>query len=164
MVLISACGDRKPPTSIQQEPVVREKPQLDAEGLGDYDWMLGTWLAHGMEYYEVWEKKNDSTFSAIVYKELGVDSTITERIELSERGGDYIYTPTVLSQNAGQPITFLSVQAKKNMIQFENMAHNFPNRIVYFKSSAQQMDVKIDGVQDGEVFQSYDIMMSKMED
>lgn len=163
ILLLISCGKRQPPQS--QESIEKEAEQAeDAQSMQDYEWMLGTWLAHGMEYYEVWKQTDDSTFSAIVYKELGVDSTITERIQFSFQKGAFIYSPTVLSQNMGLPVTFRSVQAKKEMIQFENMEHDFPNRIVYFKSSDEQMDVKIDGVRDGEVFQSYDIMMSKMEE
>jgi hypothetical protein len=49
-----------------------------------------------------------------------------------------------------------------NELQFENMAHDFPNRIVYFRTSDQQMDVRIEAVANDQVMKSYDILMSRL--
>jgi hypothetical protein len=128
----------------------------------DYQWMVGSWLAHGMEYIEEWSIINDSTMTARVYREEGTDTIVSEQIVFSERNGNFVYTPTVKSQNSGQPINFEATVMTPNELQFENMAHDFPNRIVYFRTSDQQMDVRIEAVANGQVMKSYDILMSRL--
>jgi hypothetical protein len=139
------------------------QPSKDKVDINDYRWMLGTWLAHGLEFYEKWEVQDDSTFVGIAFNDNEGDTVVTERILFQKRGGELQYVPTVYNQNSGRAIVFKAVNAEANLIQFENMEHDFPNRIVYFNTSEQQMDVKLEGIRNGEVFQSYDILMSKME-
>lgn len=153
LLLVQCQEKKKTPTPPKAEP---------ATSINDYNWMLGTWLAHGLEFYEHWEKVDDYTLRGTVYKELNDSSTISEIILFRKTEDGFEYKPTVNNENNGLPITFRSVNAQTNLIQFENMRHDFPNRIVYFKNSEQQLDVKIEGIRDGETFQSYDIMMSKM--
>ena len=131
--------------------------------MSDYNWMSGSWLAHGMEYIEEWTIVDDSTMTARVYKEEGKDTIVTEVIIFNRRGTEFLYTPTVKSQNSGQPITFKATVTNPNELQFENLAHDFPNRIVYFRTSDQQMDVRIEAVANGQVTQSYDILMSRLD-
>jgi len=139
-----------------------KKPKR-ATHIDDYSWMLGTWLAHGLEFFEVWEKQDDSTYIGKAYKELGVDSTLNEVISFEYRKGEFFYVPTVRKQNNGQPVVFKCVNPDLEFIQFENLEHDFPNRIVYFKRGPVHMDVKIESVTNGYVEKSYDIPMSKME-
>lgn len=124
-----------------------------------YDWLTGRWMAHGMEYYETWEIVDDSTMSATVEND---EDGITEKILLTYRKGQWIYTPTYLSAKRGTAIDFTAVEATPHMIQFENRQNDFPNRIVYFHTSDEQIDVKIENLDGQNVVQSYDILMSRI--
>lgn len=155
-IVLTSCGERK-------DDAGSEKRANQATHIDDYSWMLGTWLAHGLEFFEIWEKQDDSTYIGKAYKELGVDSTLSEIIRFEHRDGEFYYIPTVRKQNDGQPVVFKGVNAELELIQFENLNHDFPNRIVYFKRGDVHMDVKIESVTDGYVDKSYDIPMSKME-
>lgn len=131
--------------------------------MSDYNWMNGLWLAHGLEYFEEWRVGDDSTKYGRAYKIEGQDTIITEQIVFSQRKGEFVYTPTVKSQNRGLPIVFRAVSAKPHEIQFENLDHDFPNRIIYFQTSEAQIDVRLEQVKEGNVTQSYDILMSRIE-
>ena len=131
--------------------------------MSDYDWLNGLWLAHGLEYFEEWRDGDDSTKYGRAYKIEGQDTIITEQIVFSLRNGNFVYTPTVKSQNNGLPIEFKAVSVKSHEIQFENLGHDFPNRIIYFNTSDAQIDVRLEQVQEGNVTQSYDILMSRIE-
>lgn len=139
------------------------KNEVVTIAMTDYHWLEGVWLAHGLEYFEEWKTKDDSTMLGRAYKLEGIDTSITEEIIFTERGGVFTYTPTVKSQNQGRPIVFTGVTMDKSQMVFENLKHDFPNRIIYFLTSDQQIDVRIEQVIDGNVGQTYDIIMSRME-
>ena len=134
----------------------------DSVEMSDFEWMHGLWLAHGLEYFEEWREVDDSTKYGRAYKVEGQDTVVTEEIVFSKRKGDFFYTPTVKSQNRGLPIEFKSVSVKPHEIQFENLGHDFPNRIIYFQTSESQIDVRLEQVKEGNVTQSYDILMSRI--
>ncbi|MDX1685703.1 MAG: hypothetical protein R3275_10740, partial [Saprospiraceae bacterium] len=72
-------------------------------------------------------------------------------------------SPTYRSAQMGQAVEYPAVEVQPEMIQFENMQLGFPNRIVYFKTSDQQIDVKLESITGDSITRSYDILMSRME-
>lgn len=126
----------------------------------DLRWMTGKWLAHGLEYYETWSIVNDTTLMAVVEND---EDGVTEKVILSLENGTWVYSPTYLSAQMGRAIDFNAVVANDEMIQFENRQNDFPNRIVYFHTSEDQIDVKLEQLNGDEVTQSYDILMSRLE-
>lgn len=139
------------------------KSNVEIDSAQDFSWMVGTWMAHGLEYYESWEILDDSTLSATVFTTETGDTSITEKVLLTFRGGQWTYTPTMQSAQLGQNIEFPAVSMTYEMIQFENLENHFPNRIVYFNTSENQIDVKIEDLENGYVSQSYDILMSRIQ-
>ena len=126
----------------------------------DLAWLTGKWMAHGLEYYETWSIINDSTLMAVVEND---EDGITEKVLLTFENGNWVYSPTYLSAQKGQAISFIAVEANDELIQFENRQNDFPNRIVYFNTSGDQIDVKLEQLNGDEIVQSYDILMSRLE-
>ena len=64
-------------------------------------------------------------------KLVGIDTTLLESIQLYADRKDIWYVPTVADQNDGAPVAFKMVSSTKQLIVFENLQHDFPQRIVY---------------------------------
>jgi hypothetical protein len=112
-------------------------------------WLQGTWEGmdnnNGLVFVEVWEKGTGNSLNgkgATITPEGDTVFKETLKIELVE--GTPYYVATV-PENPG-PVLFKMVEADETHCIFENLDHDFPQRISYTLETKSTMSVKLEGV------------------
>ncbi len=116
--------------------------------LKDLKWMLGKWESKTDEgiLYEDWNKLNDSTFNGHAYAiSLDGDTTFNENAKVVLRNGTIIYSVTV---NNEESTDFTLVDNEQQAV-FENINHDYPQRIIYKSLSSDSLFARIEGTVDG---------------
>jgi hypothetical protein len=121
------------------------------EKINELSWLLGTWEGiddNELMFVEVWTKGEGTWMN-------GKGATITPdgdtlfkevlKIELVE--GTPYYVATV-PENPG-PVLFKLVESNKSHCVFENLDHDFPQRIEYTLQTNSTLLVRLDGVENG---------------
>jgi hypothetical protein len=124
-------------------------------------WMLGKWQSSTEEgiLYEEWKKVNDSTYSGHAYAiTIEGDTTFSETAEITKTNGSITYSVTV---NEESSTDFALVDNQEGAV-FENVDHDFPQRIIYQKLAKDSLFARIEGTVDGEdQFEEYRYVKSK---
>lgn len=116
--------------------------------LKELKWMLGNWESKTDEgiLYEDWKKVDDSTYNGHAYAiSLDGDTTFNENAKVILRNGNIIYSVTV---NNEESVDFTLVDIEQQAV-FENVNHDYPQRIVYKNLSADSLFARIEGTVDG---------------
>lgn len=121
-------------------------PQLEQAS-----WLLGNW-GHAIpegRFVEQWEQENDSVYAGKSFFIAENDTTFAEYIQLTEDHGKLKYIVSVKGQNGEEPVAFTLTQASDRQLVFENPQHDFPDKIIYRKISADSVVAEISGLQNG---------------
>lgn len=114
------------------------------------DFLVGTWKVEGRENYESW-KKEGAKLVGESYKMTEGKKRVSETLEIKFTEGKIVYTATVLNQNQGRGIPFKLNEKVKELFSFENLQHDFPNKIQYKILSKTELQVSVLG-KDGKGF------------
>jgi len=96
-----------------------------------YD-LEGVWKTEeGPLFYEQWQLLSDSSLAGKGFTLKGNDSLILETMRLSIKEGNWVYEAKASGQNDGQSIAFRLQDQSGNSWIFENLSHDYPNRIIY---------------------------------
>ncbi len=124
-------------------------------------WMLGKWQSSTEEgiLYEEWKKVNDSTYSGHAYAITPEgDTTFSETAEITKVNGAITYSVTVNEESS----TDFALVDNQDIAVFENVDHDFPQRIIYQKLAKDSLFARIEGTVDGEdQFEEYRYVKSK---
>nr|WP_315232047.1 DUF6265 family protein [uncultured Flavobacterium sp.] len=114
-------------------------------------WLLGNWENKSADgtLTENWEKVNDSTFQAQSYYIKEKDTVHFESIILQQKGENLTYTATVKGQNNDKPVVFKLTTATDKQVSFENLKHDYPQKISYSQITPDSLVAKISGIQQG---------------
>jgi stress response protein SCP2 len=115
------------------------------------DWLLGNWENKSFEgnLEETWKKVNDTTFQATSYFIKEKDTLHFETIKLQKKGEALTYSAAVKGQNNDKAVVFkLTTETEKQLV-FENLKHDYPQKISYSQITPDSIVVKISGVQIG---------------
>lgn len=116
--------------------------------LKELKWMLGNWESKTDEgvLFEDWKKFDDSTYNGHAYaiSEDG-DTTFNENARVILRNGNIIYSVKVQGEDA---VDFTLVD-NENEAVFENVNHDYPQRIIYKSLSSDSLFARIEGTVDG---------------
>ena len=129
----------------------QNKSDKKFDKLEKMNWLVGSWeqkLPDGT-LIENWEKQNDSTFIGGNYFVKGKDTIHSENVVLTQKKEDLFYIPTVTGQNNDEPVTFKMTSDAENTFVFENLAHDYPQKISYKKVSDTNLLTSISGKQQG---------------
>lgn len=116
--------------------------------LSNLKWMLGNWESKTEEgtLYERWVKLNDSTYDGHAFAiSIDGDTTFSENAKVILRKGQIIYSVTV---NNEETTDFTLVDIEEQAV-FENINHDYPQRIIYKKMSSDSLFARIEGTVDG---------------
>jgi hypothetical protein len=69
-----------------------------------------------------------------------------EQVRIYERGGSLVYAASPSSQ---EPAEFVSTTVSDSLAVFENLAHDFPQRVVYRRAGADSLDASVEGTSRG---------------
>ncbi|TDE42231.1 hypothetical protein E0I26_13850 [Flavobacterium rhamnosiphilum] len=114
-------------------------------------WLLGNWENKSADgnLTENWKKVNDSTFEAQSYYIKEKDTLHFESITLQQKGEELTYTATVQGQNNDKPVAFKLTTATDKQVAFENLKHDYPQKISYSQITPDSLVAKISGIQQG---------------
>ena len=114
-------------------------------------WLLGNWESKSDEgtLTESWSKVNDSTFQATSYFIKEKDTIHFETITLQQKGDVLTYSATVLGQNNDKAVAFKKTNETPKQLTFENLKHDYPQKITYTHKTLIELAVKISGIQQG---------------
>jgi hypothetical protein len=130
----------------------QNKSDKQFDQLEKMNWLLGHWENTTPEGYltETWTKTNDSTFSGQTYFIINKKDTVhNESIVLTQVNDELIYRPTVKGQNNDEPVDFKLNSDIENAFSFENPKHDYPQKIVYKKTTENSLVATISGMQQG---------------
>ena len=121
------------------------------EAVKNSNWLIGRWENNSKEgnLSEFWTKANDSTLLGESYFVIGKDTVFGEKVELMQRGTDFIYEVSVAKQNDEKPVPFKLTSSSDKEMVWENQKHDYPNKIVYNKVGNDSLVAKIFGTKDG---------------
>jgi len=127
-------------------------------------WLEGNWerkTARG-SMHESWQRLNDSTLQGESYVLRGADTVSHERIALKINGNEIQYVPTVRDQNIGKVVFFTLKPITSDTFVFENLQHDFPQRILYWQQHRDSLHAAVEGMQ-GEKMRRELFVMAKKE-
>lgn len=128
-------------------------------------WLLGTWENKSPEgnLKEIWNKVNDSTYEGQSYFIKGKDTIHFEKIQLQQKGEQLTYSQTVRGQNDDKPVAFPLTNTNEKELVFENLKHDYPQKISYKSISKDSLVAEISGLQSGKPSKER-YQMSKIKD
>ena len=103
--------------------------------------------------FEEWEKVSDSLYTGTSYAVKDSDTIILEALSMKYVDGKLCYAPVVQNQNEGQEILFPLKEyseAEKKFV-FENLSHDFPQRIIYHFVNDKTLNARIEGEVEGKM-------------
>jgi hypothetical protein len=107
--------------------------------------LAGTWKAEGKELYETWALTDAATLNGEGYRIKGGQKVVTEQLRIKTIDGKTAYTATVVAQNNGQPVDFILNPEVKDRYSFENLGHDFPQKIQYLPQGKDTLLVSVLG-------------------
>lgn len=131
----------------------KDKHATHDHKLKQIGWMVGKWEMKTPEgtITEEWQQASDKQLTGISYMitQAG-DTPFRESIKLNYEGDSLYYKPTVSNQNEGKEIQFSEKSIADNIVVFENKRHDFPQRIIYKRTSDSTIVATIEGEQGGQ--------------
>lgn len=110
-------------------------------------WLAGHWRTEsaGRRTDEVWLAPAQGLMTGMS-RTTGGKRPFFEFVRIEQRAGALYY----IAQPGGrEPTEFRAVKAGADSIEFENTAHDFPQRIVYERSGADELAARVEGSQNG---------------
>lgn len=114
-----------------------------------FSWLEGEWK--GMEsdtayFFENW-KTSGEALNGVGGMVINNDTVFFEQISIIKKENDHYYR--VIGEGNEAPVDFKYIGLKNDTAVFENKAHDFPQRIVYYYKENGKLFAMIDGVMDG---------------
>lgn len=115
------------------------------KSLESFSWLLDKWVnSEGESHsYESWEKINDTLFIGESKSIKNGKEIFREKLELSKIGEDIIYIADVVHNP--KPVQFKLTNFTDSSVTFENLQHDFPQKIYYELRNASTLYAKIEG-------------------
>lgn len=99
----------------------------------------GQWIKEGKaaSVAEAWVRTGEKRWEGQVWRIEAGDSSLLEALEIRAQGdSNYVYVATVSGQNDNRPVPFLMSQhIPDSLFVFDNVGHDFPQRISYLHPS-----------------------------
>jgi hypothetical protein len=112
--------------------------------LGTTGWLSGCWegVRGNRVTLEMWMPPGGNVMLGGSRTMVGSEVRELEQLRLSEEGGHLVYRALV----GDQPVTpFTSVAVTDSSFTVENLAHDFPQRIIYRRRGADSLLARIEG-------------------
>ena len=118
----------------------------------ELDILVGKWedVSKQNDQYEEWDMIGPNHLRGKGYVMVHSDTVFIEHLEIKEVDGVLTYEARVPSQNKGQSIQFQLKSQTEGSLVFENMNHDFPQRIIYSVASDTKLIAIIEGISEGE--------------
>ncbi|MSR37141.1 MAG: hypothetical protein EXR95_10970 [Gemmatimonadetes bacterium] len=123
-------------------------------------WLAGCWerTAGNRIVEEQWTRPRGRTMLGMSRTVVG-DSTITyETMRIYERGTSLVYAAAPSGQ---APAEFVAEAPTDTLAVFSNLAHDFPQRVIYRKGRADSLFARVEGISRG-VLRGSDFRMARV--
>lgn len=116
-------------------------------------WLVGEWkiVTGNIVTIEIWRVANENLMSGQSFMIQGSDTVFREEITLQQSGEKLFYIPTVSGQNNSMPVTFTFKEYRDGEYIFENLEHDFPQRIIYKQPQPDMLCARIEGEVEGKL-------------
>lgn len=124
-------------------------------------WIAGCWETsdNGRVTTERWSKATENLMIGTSQTVKGTKSVAFEFLRVVNNGHGLMYVAQ--PSNAKEPTAFAVKTITANQVVFENLKHDFPQRIIYKQSKPDALDARIEGKQ-GEKEMGMDIPMKRV--
>jgi hypothetical protein len=116
--------------------------------LGDLSWMTGSWsgVVRGIEMEEHWTAAKGNSMIGI-HRDVGKGRTLSfEFLRIEQQGDQLVYLSMPNGRSPATPFPLKEVAGTR--VVFENPAHDFPQRIIYWKDG-NDLRARIEGAVNG---------------
>ncbi len=123
----------------------------------EFNWLEGTWIIEtdGGTLVEEWTRIDSISYKAIINflssPEDKVESNPLEEITLVLRNKNIYFISIVKGQNNNLPVEFIFTGEIGGSYIFENLKHDFPQKIKYTPVGEKNMHAKIEGLVNGKI-------------
>lgn len=114
--------------------------------------LVGVWedSAQDNTFVEQWQINPDGSLSGTGFVMAGNDTVFIEQLNIREVNGVMTYFAQVMDHNQGRSIPFGLKEKQGSSMVFENLQHDFPQRIIYEVPNDTSMFVYIEGTENGQ--------------
>ena len=109
--------------------------------------LAGEWKHEKKDQFEIWEVEGN-TLKGYGYILKNGEQKITETLTLQHVNDQWVYTPTVPTQNEGRGIPFVLNTEIDSLLSFENPDHDFPQKVQYKVLDKDRLEVRVKGDDD----------------
>ncbi|MBU1368647.1 MAG: hypothetical protein KJ578_05500 [Bacteroidetes bacterium] len=107
--------------------------------------LAGDWKSTtGPLFYESWKISADSSLAGIGFSINDADTLVIEKMRIERWGDSLVFSAVADKQNAGEAIAFGLAKTETNGWVFENLLHDYPNRIIYRILNDSIMEARIE--------------------
>jgi len=117
--------------------------------MSELDWICGEWkgTGGGGMWFEVWNKEQNGDLNGFAYALKGPDTLFTESMSIRQEGQVIVFNADVAHNEAPVPFDLIEVTQKGWV--FQNLDHDFPNRIIYARTKGDMLLARIEGIREG---------------
>ena len=122
--------------------------QAAKPGIGSLAWLSGSWsgTANGVDMEEHWTAPKGGSMVGL-HRDVGKGRTLSfEFLRIEQQGDRVVYLSMPNGQSPATP--FPLKEASGSRVVFENLKHDFPQRIIYWKDG-NDLRARIEGTMNG---------------
>jgi Domain of unknown function (DUF6265) len=115
----------------------------------DLSWISGCWELNdnGRVTTERWAKATENLMLGTSQTVRGTKSVAFEYLRIVNNGQELVYVAQ--PSNAKEPTSFTAKTVAANEVVFENLKHDFPQRIIYKQTAPDKLAARIEGPMNG---------------
>ena len=111
----------------------------------DLSFLEGTWKIEGKDVYEKWVLLENGNLEGESFSMENGFKEVSEKLKINIDGNNAVYTATVFNQNKGKGIDFNLVKTADSIYSFQNLNHDFPQKINYHYGKTDRLFVEVLG-------------------
>ena len=118
-------------------------------GVDQLEWISGCWVSDdGKERIEEqWMKPAGQSMMGMSRTVAGGKTVFTEYLQIREKDGQLAYIAAI--GIGAKSVVFKQIKRTNDEVVFENPEHDFPQRIIYRRESADKLFARIEGKEKG---------------
>lgn len=126
---------------------VAQTPEPASTDIDRLSWMTGSWVMEhgGARVEEHWTPPRAGTMMGVGRTIKGDKTVFFEFLRIEATPDGIVYLASPRGRDPATP--FKMIELTDGKVVFENPEHDFPNRITYWRESADTMGAKIEGKQ-----------------
>jgi Domain of unknown function (DUF6265) len=131
-------------------PAVRGQAGQPDPRVAHVGWLAGCWeqSSGARVVEEQWTRPRGGVMLGVGRTVQGDSLVEYEQVRLFERGGKLVYAAAPSSQ---APAEFESTHVTDSAVTFENLTHDFPQRVIYRRRSPDSLVARVEGVRRGQL-------------